>query len=274
MVPSTGIPISSSLDPTASNSSSSALFITAANFVTPISVPSLLILSAVSRLRAPGSTTTIIRSMPLVVPLPRCSMPASISIITTDDSFNTTCRSSARRKDDAGHIHPLPPLSTVPITSILTPSGPTTPKSSIISSTFGLSLNIPAGPPALSSIRSSYSVRGAGGSSIPSAEARFISGSASMASTSIPSCARSRASVPASVVLPTPPFPVIAIFMVLQHIGNYKGISISIQVIFLVSTRYFDWIYRIDRIGLNRILSIILILSDISTLLSRKLILQ
>jgi len=40
-----------------------------------------------------------------------------------------------------------------------------------------------------------------------------MSGSASIARTSYPSLARSLARVPERVVFPTPPFPVIAIFM-------------------------------------------------------------
>ena len=53
-------------------------------------------------------------------------------------------------------------------------------------------------------------------SSKPNARPRFASGSTSAASTGLPSAAYNLASVAAKVVLPTPPFPVTAIF-ILRH---------------------------------------------------------
>jgi len=44
---------------------------------------------------------------------------------------------------------------------------------------------------------------------------------------------------------------VIAIFMIFQRIGNYKHISIAIQIIFVVSIKSFDRIYRIGSYPAN-----------------------
>ncbi len=134
---------------------------------------------------------------------------------------SSTWRSNARSNEDAGHIHPDPPLSMVPIVSMETPCS-VTPNRQAMSSTFGFSLKRPPVPvPARSSISFLCSVSGAGGFLIPMADARFMSGSASIARTAKPSAAKMRASVPASVVLPTPPLPVIAIFIV-APLGHEK----------------------------------------------------
>jgi hypothetical protein len=50
-----------------------------------------------------------------------------------------------------------------------------------------------------------------------------MSGSASIARTSYPSLARSLARVPERVVFPTPPFPVIAIFIRIPPEADYKS---------------------------------------------------
>ena len=138
--------------------------------------------------------TTINRSIPSVVPRPKCSRPASISRITTSSllktrwlimRFNITC---------SGQTHPPPPVSTVPITSNFTPlqvfeyvSG--------ISSTFGLILKNFPSPLAPVLSWTSFLILEIGimesntSSSNPSANPRFASGSTSAANTLLPSSA-------------------------------------------------------------------------------------
>jgi hypothetical protein len=139
--------------------------------------------------------------------------------MTTSSRSSSMCRMRALSRTDSGHTHPPPPSLTVPIARSLTPlcvrhiwSGR--------SSTFGFILNIcpnvPSFAPVLSSTMSFMSERGtissAASGDIPIETARLASGSASMASTFLPSSAKLRARPPARVLLPTPPFPLIASF--------------------------------------------------------------
>ena len=121
----------------------------------------------------------------------------------------------------SGHTQPLPPVSTVPSTRSLTPLQ-TFAYLSGMSSTFGFILKILLNSSA--PVRSSTSLRildigtisSSSSSEKPSARPRFASGSASAARTGLPSSAYILASVAANVVFPTPPLPVIAIFIILS----------------------------------------------------------
>ena len=122
------------------------------------------------------------------------------------------------RKAFSGHRHPLPASRVPPpIESRRTPacSGQ---KSPGMSSTLGLiekkEPELPGGAPVRSAMSSSISPMGVipSGSGKPSVAARLLSGSPSTAITWAPSLANEAASPALSVVLPTPPFPLTAIF--------------------------------------------------------------
>ena len=90
-----------------------------------------------------GSATTTNASIPFVVPRPRFSTPASISITKASSVPRMRCLMSDLSRVAEGHIHPEPPISTVPATRRLTLSGPCIANFSARSSTLGLSLKNP-----------------------------------------------------------------------------------------------------------------------------------
>ena len=71
--------------------------------------------------RAPGSMTTMNWSIMLAVPRPRCSSPASMSMTTTSSLRKTRLERMALSITCSGQTQPLPPVSTVPMTSSFTP---------------------------------------------------------------------------------------------------------------------------------------------------------
>ena len=76
---------------------------------------------AVSKLRLPGSTTTIKASTPFAVPRPKCSKPASMSTITVSSRSKTICCNKLRNKTLSGQAQPDPPSVTEPIRNSLIP---------------------------------------------------------------------------------------------------------------------------------------------------------
>ena len=173
---------------------------------------------AVCTLRIPGSTTAIIASTPRADARPMCSSPASMSRITLLDSLSSRCCMSALRTVPSGHMHPLPPNSTVPSTSNFTPPALTANRSGR-SSTSGFNLNIKPAPLSFAPVRSRMRLRiwaigvGMRSSETPSATARLPSGSASTAMTGCPDAANCLARAATNVVFPTPPLPAMANFI-------------------------------------------------------------
>ncbi len=207
------------------------LFPTAPIFFMPRSAARLSIFPAVSMLRLPGSTTTTIMSTAFAVPLPRCSIPASMSITTTSSRKKTTCDTRLFNRALSGHTHPAPPFFTVPMTMRRT--FPFSSQSfSGRSSTFGLIVkkepDCPGLAPVLSSMSASISAIGTILSmpSKPRVAPRFASGSASIAMTRFPFSATCLMIRLAIVVLPTPPFPVTASFnrnLLCVYISLYRN---------------------------------------------------
>ncbi|MBT9160339.1 MAG: hypothetical protein DDT26_01616 [Dehalococcoidia bacterium] len=144
-------------------------------------------------LLCPGSTTTTKASTARTVPLARCSIPASISRITTSSLLRIRWLSRAFRSVLSGQMHPLPPEVTVPMISSLTPSF-SSENLSGMSSTFGFNLkkgaDVPGLAPVRSSIRSFISTIGVilctSSKGIPRAAPKLASGLASIASTLYP----------------------------------------------------------------------------------------
>ncbi len=164
-------------------------------------------------------------STPLAEARPTCSRPASISSKTSSDIRSNRCCIRALSSAVSGHRQPLPPCSTVPRTSKFMPATFTENRSGR-SSTLGLILNIKPPPSFFESVRSRMRsfIRAIGSGmsarATPRAEAKFPSGSASTATTGRPDWACRLASAAVSVVLPTPPLPTTATFIV--HASNEK----------------------------------------------------
>ncbi len=189
----------------------------------PISLASLIIVLAVKMLREPGSTVMSILSIERAVALPRCSIPASMSTMTTSSLLRIISDKRLLRRTFSGQAHPSPPFWAPPMTSSFIP-WKSMPYLSAISLTVGLSLNSWPNCLSFAPVLSSISwrrlemgvIEDACSGRIPMAEAKLASGSASTAKTWYPSLLKKWAKMPAMVVLPVPPFPVTANFMVLS----------------------------------------------------------
>src|SRR5208282_652387 len=150
----------------------------------------------------------------------------------------------------SAQMQPLPPFFTPPMTMSLTPSSCRAYFSGM-SSTLGFSLKKPPILPGWDSVRSATSsfiwLRGTmlSGSGTPRARARLASGSASTASTFLPWSLKYLISRAARVVLPTPPLPLMAIFMY-----NLPWLFISLDYrYFTIETRIFVFRFRFFVLG-------------------------
>ncbi|MBA7519634.1 hypothetical protein ES705_11714 [subsurface metagenome] len=79
-------------------------------------------------------------SIPLAVPRPKCSKPASKSTITTSSLFTSKLYNKVLIKAFSGHKHPEAGSTIPPNTSNCNPFGPVTLNLSGISDTFGVML--------------------------------------------------------------------------------------------------------------------------------------
>src|SRR5215475_9866476 len=162
------------------------------------------------------------------VPRLRCSSPASRSTTVMCEVVETRPRSTPRTVACARHSQPEPPWSGWPMTRSVRFCRTGCPNRSMKSSagTFSSS-RVPPSPSGLSSSQS----RGMAGREAawpcgsPKVTARFGLLSSSRATTRWPRSARTRASVPATVVLPEPPFPPMAIFIVHRRYRNGGAVA-------------------------------------------------
>src|SRR5262245_59879784 len=162
------------------------------------------------------------------VPRLRCSSPASRSRTVMREVGGTRPRRARRTLAWHRHSQPEPPWSGWPITRSVRFCLTGRPNRSMKSSagTFS-SRRVPPSPSGFSSSQS----RGMAGREAawpcgsPKVTARFGLLSSSRATTRWPRSARTRASVPATVVLPEPPFPPMAIFIVLRRYRNGGAVA-------------------------------------------------
>src|SRR5579875_352325 len=163
------------------------------------------------------------RSAYWALPRERCSGDASVSSKQTSPAESDAASMIMRTVACMEQRQPVPACWGIAMTRRVTPSGPLTEYSAQISGSDRLRV-VPPGPRSRRSLaRTGSSGSRSGG--IPRVIARFGFGSPSMASTLRPLRAKSRDKVPEIEVLPAPPLPATASFILTSPLYSERALS-------------------------------------------------